>query len=124
MENKTPDQIIEKLASDLESQHIMEDLYTVYNNMYELSHRILNILKGYTPGRFSKIGLSNFILLLLDNGTMNLHQIIEAVQKDFEHAVSRKSITDSLLYLKNSHKIIKKYDFQTRKTWYRKKTGI
>ena len=124
MENKTPDQIIEKLASDLESQHIMEDLYTVYNNMYELSHRILNILKGYAPGRYSKIGLSNFLLLLLDNGTMNLQQIIEAVQKDFENKVSRKSITDSLFYLKNSHKIIRKYDFQTRKTWYRKKTGI
>jgi hypothetical protein len=124
MEEKTPDQIIEKLASDLESQHIMEDLFSVYTNMYELSHRILNILKGYTPGRFSKVGLSNFLLLLLDKQTMNLHQIVEAVQKDFEHAVSRKSITDSLFYLKNSHKIIKKYDFKTKKTWYRKKTGI
>jgi len=124
MEENVPDKIIKELSDKLEAQHIMEDLYTVYNNMYELSHRILNILKGYTPGRFSKIGLSNFLLLLLDNGTMNLHQIIEAVQKDFENKVSRKSITDSLFYLKNSHKIIRKYDFQTRKTWYRKKTGI
>ena len=105
------------------AEEFINELYDLFENFSNMSHRVLRALKLQMPHKNAKIGLSNFIQNLMDeHGETGLDRkaIAKHVQEGFEYTVTQKAITDSLSFLVNNSKISRYWDMNTKKNMYKK----